>query len=101
VLGTVPAVAVAVDLVDLPGVPVADAEERGDARVWPDGDTRVDCLDVAGFREELELTEVLAQRVTDAAGVARQREVDGVERQSRGYASAAQAQWIGLPYHWA
>jgi len=70
-LGTVPAVAVAVDLVDLPGVPVADAEERGDARVWPDGDTRVDGLDVAGFREELELTEVLAQRVTDAAGVAR------------------------------
>jgi hypothetical protein len=100
-LGTVPSVAVAIDLVDLSGVPVADAEERGDARVWPDGDTRVDCLDVAGFREELELTDVLAQRVTDAAGVARQREVDGVERQSRGCAPAAQAQWMRPPYHWA
>jgi hypothetical protein len=100
-LGAVPAVAVAIDLVDLPGVPIADAEERGDPRVWPDGDTRVDSLDVAGFREELELTEVVAQRVTDAAGVARQREVDGVERQGRGCTPAAQAQWMRLPYHWA
>ena len=68
-LGTVPAVAIAVDLMDLPTLAVAHSEERIDSRIGTDRDARIDRLDVAGFREKLELYEAFAQRVTGAAGI--------------------------------
>jgi hypothetical protein len=69
VLGTVPAVAIAVDLMDLPTLTIPNSIERIDASVGTDGDARINRLDVAGFREKLELYEAFAQRVTGAAGI--------------------------------
>ena len=68
-LGTVPAVAIAVDLMDLPTLTVPNSIESIDASVGTDGDARINRLDVAGFREKLELYEAFAQRVTGAAGI--------------------------------
>jgi hypothetical protein len=79
-LGTVPAVPVVIDLVHLPALSVAHAIQRFDARATANGHARIDCLDVADFREELELHVSVGQRASPeaAGGVARRAERDSV-----------------------
>jgi hypothetical protein len=62
-------VAIAVDLMDLPTLTVANSKESIDASVGTDRDARINRLDVAAFREKLELYEPFGQRVTDAVGI--------------------------------
>ena len=60
---------VAIDLMDLSSVAIADAKQRVHARVGSDRDARVEGLDVPDLGKDLELDDSVAQRITDAAGV--------------------------------
>ena len=64
VFGTVPAVPIMIDVVNLPALPIAHAIQRLDARATADGRARIDRLDVADFREDLELHVSVGQRAS-------------------------------------
>ena len=61
VLGTVPAVPVVIDFMNLPVFPVAHAIQCLDPCVSADGLARIDRLDVTDFREDLELHVLVGQ----------------------------------------
>jgi|RhiMetdeSRZDD1v2_1073273.scaffolds.fasta_scaffold113011_4 hypothetical protein len=95
-LGAVPPVPVVVDLVDVASFTVPNPVERGDARVGPDRDARIDRLDVTSFWKDLELYEFLAQRGTVSTGITGPGMNDAIatERQSTVYSRPCHPIWF-------